>query len=370
MSAARRRGGGLGWWRLVLAPLARRRSRALLSLAALALGASLVTALLSLYAGVTRNLGRQFRRYGANLVVTPGGAAATLPRAAAATALARIPDGVGVLYDVAQIGGRSLVVAGADPARLRRLNPEWSVQGPAPRAGEAWIGVNATRLLGLHPGDTASVAIDGRSARWRIVGTVAAGTSADNQLMAPRAQVAALAGLSGYTTLQFHVAGAAMPAALATLRTLLPAAQAEPVRPIAAGEATILLSTRTMLASATLLILFTVLLCVGAGLTTLALERRRDFGLMKALGAGELRVMGGFMGEAALLGAGAALAGMALGAAAAGGMGLALFGLWIWPTAAALAAALGLTVAVAAAAALLPWPIVHGAAPAAILRGE
>ncbi len=369
MSGLRRR-GGLGWWRLILAPLRRRRSRALLSLAALALGASLITALLALYAGVTRNLGQQFRRYGANLVLTPAGASPTLPRSAAEAALARFPDSVGVLYDVAQVHRHSVVVAGADPARLRRLNPEWSITGPPPQAGQAWIGANAARLLGLRPGAVATVAINGRSARWRIVGTVSSGTSADNQLMAPRAQVAALSRLDGYTTLQFHVAGAHMQPTIARLRALVPGAQAEPVRPIAAGEAAILLSTRTMLASATLLILFTVLLCVGAGLTTLALERRRDFGLMKALGAGEARVMGGFMGEAALLGAAAALVGMAVGTGVAGGMGLALFGLWIWPTATALAAALGLTVAVAAAAALLPWPIVHTAAPAAILRGE
>jgi putative ABC transport system permease protein len=369
VSASRRR-GGLGWWQLVLAPLLRRRSRVVLSLAALALGASLVTALLSLNAGVTRGLGAQFRLYGANLVLTPAGDRATLPRAAAESALARYPDSAGVLYDVAQLHGRSVVVAGADLSRLRRLNPEWRIEGRLPGPGEAWIGSHAARLLQLRPGERATVAIDGSTARWLVVGTVTAGTSADDQLFAPRAQVAALSRLHGYTTLQFHVPGAAMTAAMAGLRRLLPGAQAEPVRPIAAGEARILLSTRTMLASATLLILFTVLLCVGAGLTTLALQRRRDFGLMKALGASELRVMGGFMGEAALIGAAAALAGIVLGAVVAGAMGTALFGEWIWPTATAILAALVLTIAVAAAAALLPWPIVHSAAPAAILRGE
>src|SRR6185312_8379360 len=92
-------------WRLVWAPLARRKTHALLSLGALALGAALVTALLTVYSGVEGNLSAQFRRYGANLVVTPRQGQlqpSTLPVADEALARAAYPSSVGVLYAVAQ----------------------------------------------------------------------------------------------------------------------------------------------------------------------------------------------------------------------------------------------------------------------------
>lgn len=359
--------------RLMLAPLRRRKSRALLSLSALALGACLVTALLTLYRGVQQNLSHQFRRYGANLVVTPAPGELQLPLAQAQPALALFPASVGVLYDVGQSGGQSLVIAGADLARLRQLNSEWQIQGSGalPRPGEAWLGVNAARLLHRRIGDALDLSINGRQARWRVVGTILAGTSEDNQLLAPYDQVAALARRSGFTTLQLRVpAGAAMPAALARLRQLLPGAQPQPIRQIAAGEGAILLSTRSMLLATSTLILFTVGLCVAAALTTLALERRRDFALMKALGGSDRAVMAAFVGEAALLGLLAALAGILLGAVLAGGMGRALFGLWLLPSLSEVALCLALTLGLASLAALLPWPIVRAASPAAILRGE
>jgi len=364
---------------LMLAPLLRRKSRALLSLCALTLGACLVTSLLTLYRGVQQNLGRQFRRYGANLVVTPPAGTVRLSAAAAQPALALFPDSVGVLYDVAQAGPagggaalQSLVVAGADLTQLRAMNTEWQVAGPLPQGGEAWLGVNAARHLNVKAGDSIQVTLDGRGARWRVAGTVQSGTSEDNQILAPYAQVATLAAADGYTTLQFRIVPdpSSMQAAVVALRHALPGAAVNPVRQIAAGEGAVLLSTRSMLMAATGLILFTVGLCVAAALTTLALERRRDFGLMKALGGSEQAVLAAFVGEAALLGVAAALAGVVFGGLLAGLMSHLLFGLWMLPSLFAALVTLGLTVALASLAALLPWPIVHAATPAAILRGE
>ncbi|HXR96877.1 MAG TPA: FtsX-like permease family protein [Terriglobales bacterium] len=354
---------------LVLAPLWRRRARALLSLAALGLGACLVMALLTLYGGVQRDLDQQFRTYGPDLVVTPAPGAATIPAAAAARALQQFPDSVGVFYAVAD--HPAMVVAGADLARLRALNSAWHVNGTLV-PNQVWLGGNAARLLHLGIGDRLRVTLGGHSADWTIAATVQTGGSEDNQVMAPYPMVAALTGATGYTTLLARVPAnqSAIEAAINECARLLPGSNARPLRQIAAGEGAILLSTRSMLVSSTLLILLTVGLCVAAALTTLALERRRDFGLMKALGGSETEVMTTFVGEAAALGLAAGIGGIALGWLLAGVMGLALFGVWFNPSPAGAAFTIAVTVAVAALAALLPWPIVHAAAPAAILRGE
>ncbi|MGH9482303.1 MAG: ABC transporter permease, partial [Terriglobales bacterium] len=174
-----------GRLRLMVAPLLRHQSRALLSLSALALGACLVTALLTLYRGVQQNLSRQFRRYGANLIVTPAPGDVAIRPADAARVLGLFPASAAVLYDVGQSEGQSVVVVGADLERLRRLNPEWRVVGAPPAPGEAWLGVNAARLLRRGPGDWIALTLGGRAARWRVVGTVQSGASEDNQLFAP-----------------------------------------------------------------------------------------------------------------------------------------------------------------------------------------
>lgn len=369
----------------MLAPLRRRRSRAGMSLVALALAAGLVTALLTLFQGVDAHLSSGFRRYGPNLIVTPASSAsgpaqrgeppqpgALIPPARALAAARAVPGAVGVLYASGEVQGQHIIMAGADLAALRQLNPEWRVATASTRgpAAGVFMGVNAARLLGVHAGDSVAVAIANRHAQWRVAGTVEAGSSEDNQLLAPYAQLAALADVVGYSTIALRVEPGAMAAAEQHLAALLPNATAAPVRQITAGEAAILLSTRTLLGACSLLILITVGLCVAAALTTLALERRRDYGLMKALGASDAGVLGGFVGEAAVLGVLASVLGMAAGTLAAALMGEALFRVWLWPHPAALAAALLLTVALAAASALAPWPVLRAATPATLLRGD
>ena len=365
---------GFGWTHLALAPVRRRRSQSGLALASLALAAGLITALLTLQRGTENHLSSGFRRYGANLVVTPGAGRGRIPLAAAAPVLAAFPESVGLLYLVGQANGQPLVVAGADPVRLRAMNTEWTLSPPGaaapPQPGETWIGVEAARLLHVHPGDTVEVAFGKQRGRWRIVGTVASGGSEDNQLLAPYAAVASLTGLDGYTTLQLRIKAAAISAAQTRLRALLPGAVPQPVRAIAAGEATVLRRTRVLLLACSALILITVGLCVGAALSTLALERRRDFALMKALGGTEAEITLGFVGEAAMVGAMAAGPGAAVGTGVAGLIGETLFRLWLWPDPVVLAAAGLGTVALAMLAALLPWPIVHSAEPAVLLRGD
>ena len=67
--------------RILSRGLWQRRSRATLAFLALALAATLITALLNLYVDARRKIESEFRRYGANVMITPalsGGAAGAL----------------------------------------------------------------------------------------------------------------------------------------------------------------------------------------------------------------------------------------------------------------------------------------------------
>ena len=56
---------------MVTASLARRRSRMITALLAIAMGATILSGLVTIYYDIPRQLGKEFRSYGANMIVIP-----------------------------------------------------------------------------------------------------------------------------------------------------------------------------------------------------------------------------------------------------------------------------------------------------------
>src|SRR5467141_1994260 len=92
-----------------------------------------------------------------------------------------------------------------------------------------------------------------------------------------------------------------------------PQERSRPVLQIVEGEARVLGKTRSTLYAAAVLIVLTAALCVLATLTGWVFDRRRDFAIMKALGASERLVSGFFAAEAAAMGAVGAILGSFIG---------------------------------------------------------
>src|SRR5262249_35178191 len=109
------------------------------------------------------------------------------------------------------------------------------------------------------------------------------------------------------------------------LSQALPAVEVRPVRQIVEGEARVLGKTRATLLASVVLVILTAALCVLATLTGWVCDRRRDFAVMKALGASQRLISGFFAAEAAILGAFGALLGFVLGVGAAVWIGRANF---------------------------------------------
>ena len=109
--------------------------------------AAVATAMLNLYVDVQAKLQREFRNYGANIIVV-GKDGASLP----ADALAHVDSvlagrGIAAPFGmvVARTGdGQAIVVAGADFERVRQLDRWWSVS--------AWpSAVSASRRTSVRP---------------------------------------------------------------------------------------------------------------------------------------------------------------------------------------------------------------------------
>jgi putative ABC transport system permease protein len=124
-----------------------------------------------------------------------------------------------------------------------------------------------------------------------------------------------------------------------------------------------------MLAS-TILITFTVALCVFSTLTSSVLERRRDFAVMKAIGSSQTMVNGLFAGEALSIAVIAAFAGFFCGSILAAWIAKSNFHSTVLPQFQVLPETILASVMLALIAAMLPLLRLQRIEPAGILKGE
>jgi putative ABC transport system permease protein len=154
------------------------------------------------------------------------------------------------------------------------------------------------------------------------------------------------------------------------LRNTLPSADVRAVRQVTEGEANILGKTRSTLLWSSAFIVCIAALCVLATLMGWVFDRRRDFAIMKALGASDRLIAAFVSGEAAILGVTGGVIGFAAGFGIAEWIGRANFHapvalrLGLLPT--VLLGCLGVTLV----ATLLPLRLLRTIQPAMILRGE
>src|SRR5262249_32928672 len=100
------------------------------------------------------------------------------------------------------------------------------------------------------------------------------------------------------------------------LRSSLPVLEINPIRQITQAQTAVVGKTRSIVLASSAVVVVLITLCMVATFTSSVLERRKDFAVMKALGASNRTVGLLFATEAALL----ALTGAALGFSAGTGI--------------------------------------------------
>lgn len=277
-----------------------------------------------------------------------------------------------------------MVAAGAEFGALIRLNPGWREEGDAISAdlppGDCAVGSNLAARLHLRRGDS----IDLRSvssvaaspapfAKYRIMTTLTTGASEDDQVFLPLTTLQSVLGIPGKVTLvELSIPGEThdVENAIQRLAGLLPGLEVRPIRQVVYSEGKVLGTIRWLLLSLTILILVIIALCVMATMTAIVLERRKDIGVMKALGAADTLLMRLFITEGAGLGLAGGVLGYGVGALLAHVLAERLFGVslslqaWTFPV------VCGLTVALAVFAAQMPVRIVRAIQPTVVLKGE
>ena len=359
------------------------RGRLTVALIALTSGAAVCSALLNVNLDAERKLTQEFRTLGANIVIAPptGSSEAALADVGVLDRIAalRIPQIVATapyLYVAANSGSQPVILAGTWFDQVAKMNSWWKLEGGWVSSRDdhehCLVGFTAARQLGLAPGSSVQLRSGDHNISLTVAGIVTTGGAEDNQILTNLDSAQALAGLSGRVGLvQISVSGtpAEIERVTRTLADNLPGLEVRPVRQIAAAEGTILGRIRGLIFWTIALILVLSLLGVLASMAALAMERRRDVGLMKALGGTVPRIMRLFLAEAGTLGAVGGMLGFLIGVVLARWIGEGIFGVVISARFEVLPITIALTVGVALAGAF-PLRLLGRVRPADILRGE
>ncbi|HLC40946.1 MAG TPA: ABC transporter permease [Methylomirabilota bacterium] len=361
--------------RMLLAALAHRKSQIAIACLSVALGTALVATAVSLR-GTQQTLERELSRYGANLLVLPSPG-----RSLDETSLTTLDQMMGsgdlesyspLLSLAANIGERDVGVAGVRFAQARNLHPWWSVKGAWPTDGSsALIGANAALKLGIQPGESFTVRTRRAAVTLRAAGLLGTGGSEENQIFVELQTAQTLAGRPGALSL---IEGRAPSRKLASLTrelgSSIPDAEVRTPILVAKAEERLIRRLERLLILVSIVVLGASTLGVLATMTARVLERRREVGLMKALGAAEERVTLLFALEAAAIGVIGGLGGAGLGLLLTTVITLQLSGALLPPSPWAPLIGLGVGLGVSLSASLAPIRRAARTAPAVILRGE
>jgi putative ABC transport system permease protein len=368
--------------RLLLKAAWVRKDRALTALISVAVVATIATAALTVYYDLENKLSREFRSFGANVLVTARAGALSNPEMAALKAtLAGKGDVLPVVYAIANGPNNTrVVIGGANLQALSKLNSWWSVResvytrllnpGEKLQPANALIGSRASELYSPS-GEPFGIAFGSKNIQVRPQAVFTSGSEDDSRIYLQLPDFTRLTGLAPNTALvRIEGRPQEIRAVISRLASALPRAEVAPVRQITEAQTSVIGKTRSVVVTASAIVVAMIMLCMVATFTSSVLERRKDFAVMKALGASNRTVNLLFAAEASLLSLAGAGAGYIVGSGIAFWIGKANFDAAIWPQPVLLVPVLLGSVVLALVASTAPLRLLQQIQPAGILRGE
>jgi putative ABC transport system permease protein len=375
------------FWRIVRRLFAAQRGRLLVILLALGASAALTAALLNLQVDARDRLTKEFRVFGANIIVAPrdtkssSASAVILDESIVDKVRQSLPPRASAdsyLYLVASVSAAksaqpvNAVIAGKRTERIDQSAPKSAIATPRDNTNLCLVGFKAAQQLNLQPGASLKLKNDKREEVCASEIADSRGDAQDSQIVVNLDAAQRLASLPGKVSLvQVSVPGTPRQIReyIATLAQDIPAADVHGLRQFTDAEAKIYTRVSGLLTATTALVLALTGLCVMAAMTNVAMERKNDVGLMKAIGGATRRVLRLFLAEAALLGLAGGIVGAAAGLLLSIWLGKAVFGVAAHPRLIVYPVSVALTILVAIVSSY-PLRRLANISPASVFRGE
>ena len=406
--------------------LSRRKSRIAIAVVSVVIGAAIATALLSVSLDVSDKISEEFRKYGANLLVVPESdtidvgfpgvefGSVTEQRYINESDLWKIKtifwrnNVLGftpLLYQVIDVGDednkQSVVLVGTyfnrdikiiepyseeDPAVFntgaQKISLWWNVDGSwitdSNDTNNSMIGTNVAKKLNLNIGETYTVSyidenLNVTTYNLTVLGIITTGGNEDDQIFVNlqvaqnitsrkdkvhTVQVSALCNACPVDTFAEEIEGK------------IPEIEARTVKQLVSVEMNILGKIENMMFLITIVALFASALGVLTTMTTSVIERQKEIGLMKSVGAENKKIVSLFFSEATIIGVIGGIAGYSVGLVLSQFIGVSVFNTYITPHLEIIPVVILISVIIAFLASIFPVRRAIKIEPAIVLRGE
>ncbi len=370
--------------RMITASLLRRRTRMIIALLAITIGAMILSGLVTIYIDVPRQMGAQFRNYGANMIFTSAEGDISPEDVRNAVSVIPYEKLVGLApygYEMVRINERRVMAAATDMEGAKAASPFWAVDGEWPEeGGQIMIGKNVAATYNLKPGKKMTCSylpeqedVMDNYMDFTVTGILDTGGKEEDYVYMSFEDMEELTGEStAYDICELSVSAAAdeLETISQTINSSAPSLTARLIKRVTQSETTVLSKLQALVLLVTVVVLALTMICVGTTMTAVVAERRKEIGLRKALGAGNASIVGEFMGEGMILGAAGGLLGSVFGFIFAQSVSMNVFNssiiLMPWLVPVTIAA----SILVTGLACLIPIKSATKVDPALVLKGE
>ncbi|WP_304159775.1 FtsX-like permease family protein [Fusobacterium ulcerans] len=370
--------------KMIMTSLARRRARMLTALLAIAMGATIISGLVTIYYDIPRQMGKEFRSYGANMLVIPTNPDKKITNDQLDEIKSLIPSGKLVgqapyIYTNAKINEQPYMLAGTDLKGAKKNSPYWLIDGSWPeKPREVLIGNEVSKALGLKEGDKIIIntpKVNGEGSidtNFVVSGVVTTGGKEEELIFMGIDDISQLVKDKNYDVVEYSVEAEQneLSKIVSNISQKDGSLTPQMVKRVTASQDIVLNKLQALVFIVTIIVLFIMMICVSTTMMAVVTERRKEIGLKKALGATNSSVIVDFLGEGAFLGVFGGLLGVALGYIFANRVSISVFARKVSFLPLLVPMTIIVCIVITIVASLIPVSKTVDIDPALVLRGE
>ena len=370
--------------KMIMTSLARRRARMLTALLAIAMGATILSGLVTIYYDIPRQMGKEFRSYGANMLVIPTNPDKKITNDQLDEIKSLIPSGKLVgqapyIYTNAKINEQPYMLAGTDLKGAKENSPYWLIDGSWPeKSREVLIGNEVSKALELKEGDKIIIntpKVNGEGSidtNFVVSGVVTTGGKEEDLIFMSIDDISQLVKDKNFDVVEYSVEAEQNELSKIVSNISQKDASLTPqmVKRVTASQDIVLNKLQALVFIVTIIVLFIMMICVSTTMMAVVTERRKEIGLKKALGATNSSVIVDFLGEGAFLGVFGGLLGVVLGYIFANRVSISVFARKVSFLPLLVPMTIIVCVVITIVASLIPVSKTVDIDPALVLRGE
>ena len=396
---------GKMFFKMLFYSLIRRRSRIIIALLSIIVGATILSGLVTIYTDVPRQMSSEFRNYGANVILSPNSEEFILDNEID-EALKTIPSNsvkgyTPYRYENTMVNNMPVTMAGINFKSIEKTSPYWSINGRKPESdGEVLIGKKVANTFEFKVGskmtlktkekevtseietlineDDFTYNVDGikyvdRELELDIVGILETGGTEEEYIYLSYNDVTYITFSNrGYDLVELSISGTGdkLKSYVDSINNSSTNLNAKLVKRVTESESSVLTKLQSLVFIVTVVVLVLTMICVATTMTAVIAERRKEIGLRKALGASNKDIVKEFMFEGLVLGTIGGIFGSILGYVFALVISLNVFSSAITFRPLLVPITIIAAIAVSAISCLIPVRTAVKVEPALVLKGE